>query len=179
MAITFSIIGLIYTWKLALVLIAILPFIAISGALMSIMNSKYKEKELKAYESASQIEQSVLMAIKTVTAFNLQKVFLDMYKVNLNEVKNMTSRKGLVFGFFNGTVEALVIVMFGVGLLYATYLSQNECQTFGYSGIIATLMSVLQSFNSLGIALSYLNRLSIGSSLIFFIRFSNTVCFAI
>jgi hypothetical protein len=46
--------------------------------------------------------------------------------------------------------------------LYATYLSQTECQTFGYSAIIATIVSVIQSFSVLGNALGYLNNLSQG-----------------
>jgi ABC-type bacteriocin/lantibiotic exporter with double-glycine peptidase domain len=168
MATVFVLIGLIYAWKLALILLAILPFVGGCGALMYIMSTSYKEKELKSYESAGQIVQSVLSAIKTVAAFNLQQKFLDMYKVNLNEAEYTTSRKGLVFGFFNGAVEGLLIVMFAVGLLYSTYLSQTECQTFGYSGIIATLVSVIQSFGALGNALSFLNSLSQGKTFCFF-----------
>jgi ABC-type multidrug transport system fused ATPase/permease subunit len=163
MAITYILIGLIYVWKLALVLLAIVPLVGACGALMYTMSTKYKEKELKAYESAGQIVLSVLSAIKTVTAFNLQKKFLQMYKVNLKEAQATASRKGMVFGFFNGAVEALLIVMFSVTLLYGTILGQNECQTFGLSGLATSALSIIQSFAVLGKALAYLNMMSQGN----------------
>ncbi len=161
-AITFILIGLAFTWKLALVLLTILPLISGCAALMYIMSKKYKDNELQAYERAGKIAQTVLRAIKTVSAFNMQRKFLQMYKVNLKEARSTTTKKGLVFGFFNGTVEALMLIMFGISLLYATYLGQTECKSFSYSNILSTLMFIIQSFGALANALSFLNSLSQG-----------------
>jgi ATP-binding cassette subfamily B (MDR/TAP) protein 1 len=161
-AATFVIMGLIYAWKLALVLLTILPLISGCGALMYIMSKKYKNRELQAYEDAGQLVQNVFSSIKTVYAFNLQKTFVDLYKSSLDQARSTTTKKGLVFGLFNGAVEALMLIMFGIGLLYATYLSQNECETFSYSSLLSTLMFVIHCFSSLSNALAFLNLLSQG-----------------
>ncbi len=162
MAITYIIISLIYAWKLALILLVILPLMSGCAALMYIMSKKYKDKELQAYENAGKIAQSVLVTIKTVSAFNLQRKFLEMYKSNLKQSQSTTSMEGFVFGFFKGLVEALMIVMMGIIILYATNLIQNECQVFSYSDIISSSLSTIQSVGPLGNALSFLNNLSQG-----------------
>jgi ATP-binding cassette subfamily B (MDR/TAP) protein 1 len=164
-AMIYILIGLVYAWKLSLVLLAVLPLISGCGALMYTMSKKYKEKELQAYENAGGIAQSVLTSIKTVSAFNLQKKFLGMYKANLKQAESTTSMKGLVFGFFNGSVEALMLTMFAINILFATYLIQNECQVFSYGGIISSSLSTVQSFSFLANALSFLSNLSQGLSI--------------
>ncbi len=134
------------------------------AAFMIIMNSKYKEKELNAYEEAGQIAQSVLTSIKTVNAFNLQKTFFQMYEINLKEVEVATVRKGRISGFFNGLIDALFIVIYGVSLLYSTYLIQNECETFSKGNILSTIFCVFHSFIELGDCLSFLSTLSQGNT---------------
>jgi ABC-type bacteriocin/lantibiotic exporter with double-glycine peptidase domain len=160
--IVYIIIGLVYAWKLTLLLLVILPLISICGALIFTLSKKYKEKELQAYEAAGEIAQNVLTSIKTVSAFNLQKKFLGMYKANLKQAQSTTSMKGLVFGFLIGSVEALMLTMFAIVILFSTYLIQNECQVFNYGGIFTAGISTVQSFIFLANALSYLNNLSQG-----------------
>ena len=84
-AISYVVIGLVYAWKLALVLLAVLPLISVCGALMYTMSKKYKEKELQAYENAGGIAQNVLTSIKTVSVL--------IYKRNSLECTRQISNK--------------------------------------------------------------------------------------
>jgi ATP-binding cassette subfamily B (MDR/TAP) protein 1 len=161
-AVVFIIIGIAYAWKLSLLLLAFLPIISGCGALLVIVTTKYKANELKSYEIAGQIVQSALSTIKTVTAFSLQKRFIDMYKMNLKETQTIMSKKSFYFGLFNGAIEALLIMIFGVCILFATHISQTECKTFGYGSIMTAIVCVVQSFNYVGNALAFLNTLTQG-----------------
>ncbi len=162
-AISYVVIGLVYTWKLALVLLTVVPFISACAGLMYIMSKKYKDKELKAYEEAGQTAQTALTSIKTVNAFNLQQRFLQIYKKNLKQAQLTTTRKGLVFGLFNGALEALLIAMLAMSLFYSTFLIQNECETFSPGSIVTTTTCLVQSFLALGNALSFSSTLSQGT----------------
>jgi ABC-type bacteriocin/lantibiotic exporter with double-glycine peptidase domain len=162
MSFVLIVIGLVYAWKLALLMLAVLPIISGCGALMFIKTTKSKQLELKAYENAGQIVQSVFSSIKTITAFSLQKRFSEMYKNNLKETQIIMSKKGLLFGFFNGAIESMLIVILGVCILFATYLGQTDCETTSFSNIMVCVVCIILSFSYLGNALAFLNTLSQG-----------------
>mgnify|MGYP000257563118 CR=1 FL=1 len=62
------IIGFVYGWKMALVILAVLPVLAVSGYLIFFTTSLTKG-ELDAYAVAGGIAEEVLSGIRTVTAF--------------------------------------------------------------------------------------------------------------
>ncbi len=161
-AMSYTIVAFVFAWKLAFVIITIVPLVSGSAALMYVMTKKYKERELKAYENASGIAQSVLSSIRAVSAFNLQKKFIDMYSANLKKVQVTTAQKGFIYGFFNGCVEALFITILAVSVLFMVYLFQNDCEANSFGNITCSLFSISQSFTFLEPALSYLSNLSQG-----------------
>ena len=62
------IIAFVYGWKMALVILAVLPVLAVSGYLIFFTTSLTKG-ELDAYAVAGGIAEEVLSGIRTVTAF--------------------------------------------------------------------------------------------------------------
>ncbi len=162
MSISFIVIGIVYAWKLALVLLSVIPLISICATMMYIVTRKYHDKELKAYEHAGTIAQNCLSSIRTVTAFNLQDRFLEMYKKYLTTVNKITRRKGIMFGIFSSSVGAIFVSLFGVGIIYSINLIQNECTVFSYSNLFVGLFSITQSFPSLASALTIFSKLAEG-----------------
>ena len=63
------IIGFVYGWKMALVILAVLPVLAISGYLWFYVTTAFTKGELDAYAVAGGIAEEVLSGIRTVTAF--------------------------------------------------------------------------------------------------------------
>jgi ABC-type bacteriocin/lantibiotic exporter with double-glycine peptidase domain len=159
---SYIVIALIYGWQLCLVLLACAPFITACAALMYIMTNKYKKNELKAYENAGQIANSVLNSIRTVYACGLQKQFIQMYKENLEQVEQMTAKKGFFYGLFRGAVDGLFVAVLGTGLLYIISLIQSDCEKNTPTSILTSFYCTVQSYGTLGPALAFLSNLSQG-----------------
>jgi ATP-binding cassette subfamily B (MDR/TAP) protein 1 len=133
---------------MALVILSVIPLISLCAAMMYISTDKYNKQELKAYEDAGQTAQSCLSSIRTVTAFNLQNKFIDIYEKYMAKVNKATRRKGLFFGIFGGSTEPLFISLYGIGILYSINLIQNESSSFSYSHVFISLFSATQSFTA-------------------------------
>ncbi|KAL7824409.1 hypothetical protein AOLI_G00329290, partial [Acnodon oligacanthus] len=67
------IIGFVYGWKLTLVILAVSPLLAGSAAVWSNILASLTSKELSAYAKAGAVAEEILVAIRTVVAFNGQK----------------------------------------------------------------------------------------------------------
>jgi ABC-type multidrug transport system fused ATPase/permease subunit len=60
-------------WKLTLVILSVAPLVIIAFNLTIKYTVKYTKQQIHAYAKANTIAQEVLIAIRTVTAFNGQK----------------------------------------------------------------------------------------------------------
>lgn len=81
------IIGFIYGWKMALVILATTPVLALTGYLFFAVTTKFSKEELDSYAKAGDIAEEVLSSIRTVTAFGGQEEELARYAENLTEAK--------------------------------------------------------------------------------------------
>ena len=66
------VVGFIYGPRMAAVILASCPAIAISGFIFFMVTTKYNKKELDAYAKAGDVAEEVLSSIRTVTAFGGQ-----------------------------------------------------------------------------------------------------------
>lgn len=65
--------ALITGWKLTLVILSIAPLVILAFNLTIKLTIKYTKKQIQAYAQTNSIAQEVLLAIRTVIAFNGQK----------------------------------------------------------------------------------------------------------
>ena len=65
--------ALITGWKLTLVILSIAPLVILAFNLTIKFTIKYTKKQIQAYAQTNSIAQEVLLAIRTVIAFNGQK----------------------------------------------------------------------------------------------------------
>ena len=75
--------ALIKGWKLTLVLLAAAPLVVVAFNLTIKLTVKYSKEQILAYAEANSIAQEVLVAIRTVTAFNGQRKEHDRFVARL------------------------------------------------------------------------------------------------
>lgn len=74
-----------YNWKMALVAIALIPFIVISSAISGDIFMKQAVKNSKASAMASKLAIEVMNAIRTVVSLNKEKYFSKKFLGDLME----------------------------------------------------------------------------------------------
>ena len=92
------IIGFVYGWKMALVILAMLPVLAVSGYFWFYFMTAFTKSELDAYAEAGGIAEEVLSAVRTVTAFSAQEEELKRYTLPLKDAEKAGIKKYSTIG---------------------------------------------------------------------------------
>uniref|UniRef100_A0A914UX02 Uncharacterized protein n=1 Tax=Plectus sambesii TaxID=2011161 RepID=A0A914UX02_9BILA len=125
------------SWKMTLVMMAIVPFIAFSLFLSVKLLGSATRKEIAEYGKAGAIADEVFTAIRTVMAFNGQQYEIDRYEKRLAGAKKMGIRKAA----FNGALIAiqflLIFIAMGIGfwLITLTAFLQGYQTLVGDGGV--------------------------------------------
>uniref|UniRef100_A0A8C2EU80 ATP-binding cassette sub-family B member 5 n=1 Tax=Cyprinus carpio TaxID=7962 RepID=A0A8C2EU80_CYPCA len=117
------IIGFIYGWKLTLVILAVSPLLAGSAAVWSKILATLTSKELTAYAKAGAVAEEILVAIRTVVAFNGQKKAVEKYEKNLIEAKNFGVKKAITTNVSMGLTQFIIFGTYALAFWYGTKLS--------------------------------------------------------
>uniref|UniRef100_A0A8C1W2U6 ATP-binding cassette sub-family B member 5 n=1 Tax=Cyprinus carpio TaxID=7962 RepID=A0A8C1W2U6_CYPCA len=120
------IIGFIYGWKLTLVILAVSPLLAGSAAILATLTSK----ELTAYAKAGAVAEEILVAIRTVVAFNGQKKAVEKYEKNLIEAKNFGVKKAITTNVSMGLTQFIIFGTYALAFWYGTKLSVDEPENY-------------------------------------------------
>lgn len=117
--------GFVKSWKLALVMLAVTPALAIAGAFMVKLMASMTVRGQKAYASAGAFATEVISGIRTVAAFASEPKVLKRYVIDLDEARRLGTRTGVV------SCLGIGLTMF---LIYGTYALAVRVSFFG-SGI--------------------------------------------
>ena len=135
MFITLFISGLVLAfvrgWKLALVLLAVLPLLMIAGGFMSFMLANLTKRGQQSYAKAGSVVEEVLGAIRTVAAYGGEKFELERYSAILDETNSQAYQKALYNGAGLGVIMFLVFGTYGLGFWYGAQLVSNGEMTGG------------------------------------------------
>ncbi|KAK4518231.1 uncharacterized protein ATC70_001583 [Mucor velutinosus] len=98
------VVAFIKGWRLAVIMLAVMPLLVVAGGCMGYFITKYTLASQNAYASAGSIAEQVFNSIRTVYSFSLQKRFSERYNNELNNalktgIKRGTSL-GIGFAFF-------------------------------------------------------------------------------
>ena len=88
------VIAFVSSWQLTLVVIAIFPFMLISGKLEMAMFTGMKVKGNKAFRNASHLANDAANNIRTVSAYNLQNYFVTEFSRALHTPKKELWKSG-------------------------------------------------------------------------------------
>ncbi|XP_078573255.1 ATP-dependent translocase ABCB1-like isoform X7 [Branchiostoma floridae x Branchiostoma japonicum] len=142
------VIGFIYGWKMALVIMAVSPLLGIVAFLMTKMASAFTEDEQAAYAKAGGVAEEVLSSMRTVAAFGGEKKEEKRYNVHLVEAMRMGVKKAISAGAGMGVT---FLVMFGVYALAFWYGSDRvRAGEYTPGGFLITFFCVVIGAMSLG-----------------------------
>uniref|UniRef100_A0A6Q2XKK6 ATP-binding cassette sub-family B member 5 n=1 Tax=Esox lucius TaxID=8010 RepID=A0A6Q2XKK6_ESOLU len=144
------IIGFVFGWKLTLVILAISPLLAGSAAVWSKILATLTSKELSAYAKAGAVAEEILVAIRTVVAFNGQKKAVEKYENNLEDAKNYGIKKAITTNVSMGLTQFVIFGAYALAFWYGTKLSVDEPENYTIGKTITVFFSVMIGAFSLG-----------------------------
>ncbi|KAG6544499.1 hypothetical protein Mapa_014137 [Marchantia paleacea] len=142
------VIAFIKSWKLTLVMLAIMPIIVVTGGVMSKFISQLSNRGQTAYAGAGSLVEQVVGSIRTVTSYTGEQRAVKMYDESLKGAETAGMRQGLVTGAGFGFLIGTMFMAYGLALWYGGILVKNE----GLSGgqVINVIFAVLTGAMSLG-----------------------------
>ncbi|XP_039593521.1 ATP-dependent translocase ABCB1-like isoform X2 [Polypterus senegalus] len=144
------IIGFVYGWKLTLVILSVSPLIGVSAAVWSKVLATLTSKELTSYAKAGAIAEEVLVAIRTVVAFNGQHKASERYEANLVEAKQLGVKKSITTNVSLGLSQFFIFCAYALAFWYGTKLAIEEPENYSIGKVLIVFFSVIIGTFSLG-----------------------------
>ena len=116
--ITALVIGLIYDWKLSLIICIFIPFIVMSTFLMGNYRENGREGNKKIRIEAGSVLSECAINTKTIFSFNFQQPALEMYRNILKKETKAYIKDSIMLGFLIG---------FGVFILFSSHSVIYKC----------------------------------------------------
>ncbi|XP_062322714.1 ATP-dependent translocase ABCB1 isoform X2 [Osmerus eperlanus] len=148
--VTGFIIGFVFGWKLTLVILTVSPLLAGSAAAWSKILASLTSKELMAYAKAGAVAEEILVAIRTVVAFNGQKKAVEKYEKNLEDAKNFGIKKAITTNASMGLTQFIIFGAYALAFWYGTKLSVDEPENYSIGKVITVFFAVMIGSFSLG-----------------------------
>uniref|UniRef100_A0A3B3S401 ABC-type xenobiotic transporter n=1 Tax=Paramormyrops kingsleyae TaxID=1676925 RepID=A0A3B3S401_9TELE len=127
------IIGFINGWKLTLVILAVIT-------LLTVMS----------YAKAGAVAEEILVAIRTVVAFNGQKKAVEKYESNLEEAKNFGVKKAITTNAAMGLTQFIIFGTYALAFWYGTKLAVDEPENYSIGQVLTVFFVVMIGAFSLG-----------------------------
>nr|XP_014435355.1 bile salt export pump isoform X3 [Pelodiscus sinensis] len=147
------IIAFIFSWKLSLVIMCFLPFLALSGAMQAKMLTGLASQDKQAMEITGQISSEALSNIRTVAGIGMERKFTEAYEDQLEIPYRTAIRKANIYGLCFGFAQCIVFIANSVSYRYGGFLVENE--GLHYSYVFRVISAVVTSGTALGKASSY------------------------
>ena len=153
-------IGLVWGWKLALVILATAPLLGVCGAVMMHMMSKAKTMEQDGYERAGAITEEVLGNIRTVAAFTGEEKAHGAYVGALKHLGHATFLTGASAGIGMGAVLFIMFCSYALALWYGGELILADPENYTGGTVLVIFFSVLIGAFGIGQALPNLSSIA-------------------
>ena len=124
-------IGFTSGWRMALVILSVVPVLAVCGAFMGTIMSRLATKGQAAYANAGAVAEEVLSAMRTVAAFGSEPNEVERYAVELEKARVENTRKGLVTGLGIGTTLLVTFCSYALAFWYGSTLVESGIMTAG------------------------------------------------
>ena len=79
------VLSFVFGWAIALVILAFVPLIVISGVLQTKMLTGFSSKDKKVLEEAGKITIEAISNIRTVAVLHKEKYFTDLYEAKIKQ----------------------------------------------------------------------------------------------
>ncbi|RMC18577.1 hypothetical protein DUI87_04469 [Hirundo rustica rustica] len=147
------IIAFYFSWKLSLVIMCFLPFLALSGAVQAKMLTGFASQDKKALEATGRIASEALSNIRTVAGIGKEKMFIDNFEKHLDMPYRAAIKKAHVYGLCFSFAQSIVFIANSVSYRYGGFLVDTE--GLHYSFVFRVISAIVTSGTALGKASSY------------------------
>ncbi|KAJ1973265.1 hypothetical protein H4R35_004208, partial [Dimargaris xerosporica] len=144
------IVAFVKGWKLALVLLAAFPLIAIAGGLMSMMVASGSKEGLSKYGAAGAIAEEVVSGIRTVMAFGGQEKEAQRYEVKIREALRDGIKKAIVGGLGVGLIMCILFLTYALGFWFG--VKQVAERELGPAEMLTVFFALIMGAMSLGMS---------------------------
>ncbi|GLJ40952.1 hypothetical protein SUGI_0847490 [Cryptomeria japonica] len=142
------VVGFTTAWQLALLTLAVVPLIAIFGAVYTVTLTKLSSKSQDAHAEAGKIAEQTLAQIRTVFSFVGEEKAMQGYSAALKVAQKIGYRSGLVKGFGLGATFCVIFCCYALLLWYGGLLVRHHDTNGGLA--ISTIFSVMIGGLALG-----------------------------
>ncbi|XP_070813730.1 bile salt export pump [Chaetodon trifascialis] len=142
-----------FSWKLTLLILCFLPFIALSGGFQAKMLTGFAKEDKQAMEAAGQISGEALNNIRTIAGLGKEKVFVERYEGQLDAPYQAALKKANVYGICYGFAQCIVFLTNSASYRFGGYLVRQEGLHF--SLVFRVISAIVTSGTALGRASSY------------------------
>ncbi|KAM9830301.1 bile salt export pump-like [Syngnathus typhle] len=142
-----------FSWKLTLLILCFLPFIALSGGFQAKMLTGFAKQDKEAMEAAGQISGEALNNIRTIAGLGKERNFVDTYIAQLDAPYQAALKKANVYGACYGFAQCVVFLTNSASYRFGGYLVRQEGLHF--SLVFRVISAIVTSGTALGRASSY------------------------
>ncbi|KAL6115511.1 abcb11 [Pungitius sinensis] len=142
-----------FSWKLTLLILCFLPFIALSGGFQAKMLTGFAKQDKQAMETAGQISGEALNNIRTIAGLGKERIFVDLYEAQLDAPYRAAVKKANVYGACYGFAQCVVFLTNSASYRFGGYLVRQEGLHF--SLVFRVISAIVTSGTALGRASSY------------------------
>ena len=149
----------LYGWELTLVIMATIPVMSISTAIVTRIQARLTSREIQIYSQAGGIAEEVLAAVRTVVVFRGQAKEIQRYQDSLEPAKTVAIRRGIASGIGSGIIWFINYATFALAFWYGIQLVLDSCESnSGYSSASLNIVffNALYSSYKIGQALPLL-----------------------
>ncbi|KAK4348483.1 hypothetical protein RND71_031238 [Anisodus tanguticus] len=142
------VVGFTAVWQLALVTLAVVPLIAVIGAIYTMTSAKLSSKSQEALSKAGNIVEQTVVQIRTVLAFVGESKAMQAYSSALRLSQKIGYKSGFSKGLGLGATYFTVFCCYALLLWYGGYLVRHHYTNGGLA--IATMFAVMIGGLALG-----------------------------
>jgi len=110
------------SWRVAIIVIAVLPFVGLSGYWVTQVNQDKSNAANKSYAKAGTVAYQTLSQLRTILALNAVPRMIERYAEATSEAKLQAEKLLIKVGLANGSMLGTFISLYGILTLYGTYL---------------------------------------------------------
>ncbi|KAI8077272.1 P-loop containing nucleoside triphosphate hydrolase protein [Gilbertella persicaria] len=134
-------------WKMACVMLAIIPLLMGAGRTMARFATKYTIAAQHSYAKGGSVAEQAFQSIRTVYAFSLQSRFLERYEAKIEEACQFGIKRGVSMGIGFAVFMFTLFCSFGLSLWYGSGLViQGELDGSSVFVVFIAMMMGTMSF---------------------------------
>uniref|UniRef100_A0A671YCF6 Bile salt export pump n=1 Tax=Sparus aurata TaxID=8175 RepID=A0A671YCF6_SPAAU len=142
-----------FSWKLTMLILCFLPFIALSGGFQAKMLTGFAKEDKAAMEAAGQISGEALNNIRTIAGLGKERSFVEIYTAQLDAPYEAALKKANVYGACYGFAQCIIFFTNSASYRFGGYLVRQEGLHF--SLVFRVISAIVTSGTALGRASSY------------------------